>query len=281
MVKIKTVHKISLVFVILIIQVIVIASVIFLSQEIVLVRYELNQTKQELINTINLNKIETQSQIKELSETVSETEKSLTKQFSKLKAQTSADFSGIVSDVAKSVVTVKTDIAQGSGFIISEDGYIATNVHILNMGRYIKVLTYNNKIYDADLIGYDTKLDIAVLKITGNFDYLEFGNSDEINIGEKVIAIGNPLGLSFSVTEGIVSGVHRTGPQGLAAYIQTDTPLNPGNSGGPLINTQGKVIGINSLKIRGSENLGFALESNYARETINEILEQVEQQTNE
>ncbi len=268
----RTVHKVSLVVTILIIQIVVITSVIFLSQEIGLLRYELNQTKQEITNTISLYKIESQSQIKELSETLAETEKSLNQQFSILKAETSADFSGIVSNVAKSVVTIRTDLAQGSGFIITENGYIATNVHILNMGKYVKVITYNNKIYDAELIGYDDTLDLAVLKISGEFDFLEFADSNEVNLGEKVIAIGNPLGLSFSVTEGIISGVHRVGPQGLEGYIQTDTPLNPGNSGGPLIDTQGKVIGINSLKIKGSENLGFALESNYIKAKINEII---------
>jgi len=82
-------------------------------------------------------------------------------------------------------------------------------------------------------------------------------------VGEKVIAIGNPLGLSLSVTEGIVSGVHRIGDNNLPAYIQTDAALNPGNSGGPLINTDGKVIGINNFKISGTESLGFALESDY------------------
>ena len=120
------------------------------------------------------------------------------------------------------------------------------------------------------LIGYDSNADIALLKINGSYDYLELRNSDDVRVGEKVIAIGNPLGLSFSVSEGIVSAINREGANGLPAYIQTDAALNPGNSGGPLIGTDGKAIGINNYKARG-ENIGFALESNYIKDTVNEI----------
>ena len=90
-------------------------------------------------------------------------------------------------------------------------------------------------------------------------------------MGQKVVAIGNPLGLQFSVSQGIVSGVHRQGPNGLNIYIQTDAALNPGNSVGPLIDTEGKVVGINNFKSSSGESLGFALESNYIKEAINEI----------
>jgi S1-C subfamily serine protease len=92
-----------------------------------------------------------------------------------------------------------------------------------------------------------------------------------LKVGEKVIAIGNPLGLSFSVTEGIISALDRVGPNNLAEYIQTDVSLNPGNSGGPLINTRGKVVGINNFKIGDAESLGFALESNSIRDSINDL----------
>ena len=113
-----------------------------------------------------------------------------------------------------------------------------------------------------------------LLKIDGGgYDYLELGNSDDLQIGKKVIAIGNPLGLSFTVTEGIVSALHREGPNGLREYIQTDVSLNPGNSGGPLINTQGQAVGMNNFKIGGADSLGFALESNAIKETVNAILQ--------
>ena len=121
------------------------------------------------------------------------------------------------------------------------------------------------------LIGYDDNIDLALLKISGDCDKLSLGDSDKVQVGEKVIAIGNPLGLQFSVSQGIVSAIHREGPNGLDAYIQTDTPLNPGNSGGPLIDQNGRVIGINNFKIGDSESLGFALESNYIKSTVNDI----------
>ena len=104
-------------------------------------------------------------------------------------------------------------------------------------------------------------------------------NSDEIQIGEKVIAIGNPLGLQFSVSQGIISATHRQGANNLPVYIQTDAALNPGNSGGPLINKQGKAIGINNFKLGESESLGFALESNTLKEAINSIAEEFLKQT--
>ena len=113
-------------------------------------------------------------------------------------------------------------------------------------------------------------MDVALLKIEGDYNSLIFDDSDDVRIGEKGIAIGNPLGLSFSVSEGIVSALNREGSNGLKIYIQTDASLNPGNSGGPLIGTDGKVIGINNFKARG-ENLGFALESDYIKQSVNEI----------
>ncbi|VVB82301.1 Trypsin-like peptidase domain protein [uncultured archaeon] len=115
-------------------------------------------------------------------------------------------------------------------------------------------------------------MDIALLRINDtNYSPLTLADSDNTQVGEKVIAIGNPLGLQFSVSEGIVSAIHRAGENGLNAYIQTDASLNPGNSGGPLIDVNGNVVGINNFKIIGSENIGFSLESNYVKDTINAI----------
>ena len=110
-----------------------------------------------------------------------------------------------------------------------------------------------------------------MLKISGEYTPLELGNSNDIQVGEKVIAIGNPLGLQFSVSEGIISAIHRPGINDLEAYIQTDAALNPGNSGGPLIDKKGEVIGINNFKVGGGENLGFALESNFIKDAVNTI----------
>jgi S1-C subfamily serine protease len=244
-------------------------------------------------NTLNkkINSVETDAQTKfnELSNTVLETKSSLQtlgsqvgsldsqlgsldKEMTNLKASASSDFSGIIEDVIKSVVTIKTDIAQGSGFVIADGGYIVTNEHVMEGATKAQITTYDGKTHSVSLIGKNADIDIALLKISDtSYSPLELGNSDNIQIGEKVIAIGNPLGLQFSVSEGIVSAVHRTGDNKLNAYIQTDASLNSGNSGGPLIDTNGKVIGINNFKISGSESLGFALESNYIKSAVNDI----------
>ncbi len=181
------------------------------------------------------------------------------------------DFSGIIENVIKGVVSVGTDKSAGTGFIVHSSGYVVTNNHVIQGGQYVKILTYNDKIYDAQVIGTDPVADLALLKVNGVFDHLSLGNSSNVSVGEKVIAIGNPLGLSFTVTSGIVSALHRVGSNGLATYIQTDVTLNPGNSGGPLIDTKGKVIGINNFKIGSAEGLGFALESNVIKKVVNSL----------
>ncbi len=193
-----------------------------------------------------------------------------------LKASAGEDFSGIIESSMPSVVIIRTDSGQGTGFIISKDGYVVTNAHVLadalgNLATGIYGVDSGGGRVDLGFVGYDSDLDIALLKTQGNYNPLEFENSDNVKIGEKVIAVGNPYGLVFSVSEGIVSGTHRLGSNGLNAYIQIDAALNPGNSGGPLINNQGKVIGMNNFKINGGENLGFAIESNYIKTAANNI----------
>lgn len=231
---------------------------------------DLNQTKNNLNKKIDANNADFENKINELSKALSQTQTDLGKQISLIQATTSADFSGLIQSAVKSVVTIRTDVAQGTGFIITPDGYVVTNAHVLSGASYAEAQTSDKEIKDMTLIGYNTNMDIALLKIKGNYDYLELGDSNNVKVGEKVIAIGNPLGLSFSVSEGIVSAINREGSNGLPAYIQTDAALNPGNSGGPLIGTDGKVIGINNFK-SNAENIGFALESNYIKDTVNEI----------
>jgi S1-C subfamily serine protease len=245
----------------------------------IIVKQQINHN--ELSDRIENLQADTQNKLNELTKDLIETknsfislDKSLTSELNELKASTSSDFSGIIEDSIKSVVTVRTDIGQGTGFIIGKEGYIVTNAHVLSGGRTVYILDYEQNEHLTELIGYDVDWDIALLKIEGNYPQLELGNSDEIHVGEKVIAIGNPLGLQFSVSEGIVSAVDRVGMNEVAGYIQTDAALNPGNSGGPLINTKGKVIGINNFKVGSGESLGFALESNYIKEVINKISQQ-------
>jgi S1-C subfamily serine protease len=237
-----------------------------------IVKQQLNHNEvMNEINGIKASQAETESQISELTANLIETQKSLNLELNEIKTSTSSDFSGIIEESIESVVTIRTDIGQGTGFLISNDGFVITNAHVLAEGNEVYVLDYAQNEHYTDLIGYNLTLDLALLKISGSYTPLKLGNSDEVQVGEKVIAIGNPLGLQFSVSEGIVSAINRAGTNELNAYIQTDAALNPGNSGGPLINKQGEVIGINNFKVGGGENLGFALESNYIDEFVNTL----------
>ena len=248
----------------------------------IIVKQTLNHN--ELSNKIENLQTDTQSKLNELTNSLLEIESNLEEtqstleknqqELTELKASASADFSGIIETSIESVVTVRTDISQGTGFLITDDGYIVTNAHVLSGGSEVYVLDYEQNKKTTQFIGYDSELDIALLKISGTYDSLELENSNDISVGEKVIAIGNPLGLQFSVSEGIVSGINRPGPTGIEAYIQTDAALNPGNSGGPLINKNGKVIGINNFKVSDGESLGFALESNYIKTAVNDIAQE-------
>ena len=143
----------------------------------------------------------------------------------------------------------------GSGFIISQDGYVVTNNHVIERAEDIKVILEDGTEFKAKVIGKDAKTDLAVLKIEAEYDFVavEIGNSEQLRIGDWVMAIGNPFGLGYTVTSGIISAKGRS--LGLGAYddfIQTDAPLNPGNSGGPLFNLNGEVIGVNTaISARG------------------------------
>jgi serine protease Do len=165
--------------------------------------------------------------------------------------------------------------ALGSGVIISKDGYIITNNHVVENADTIIVELYDGTTHEAELVGRDPSTDLAVIKIkpTEDMKYALLGDSDRCRVGEWVVAIGSPRGLDWTVTAGIVSAKNRTnigvlGPTGYEDFIQTDAAINPGNSGGPLINLRGEVIGINSLIVsasRGSEGLGFSIPSNMVK----------------
>jgi len=238
----------------------------------------LEDFKDKTNKDIEINNAEIRNKINELTENLFGIQDSFETEVSNLKAKTSSDFSGIIKQTVDAVVTIKTNTAQGTGFIISKEGYIVTNAHVLSGGIFANAITSDKETLTMELIGFNERLDIALLKISGNQEFLEFELSKNVEIGEKVIAIGNPLGLSFSVSEGIVSAKDRSGLNDIRGYIQTDAALNPGNSGGPLINTDGKVIGINNFKVQG-ENLGFALQSEYIIESVNNIAMQALNQT--
>jgi S1-C subfamily serine protease len=266
------------------------SSVIIIFMIISSILFYLLFVKQDFqYNTLNqqIENLQTDTQIKlnELTTTIMQSEEelkllgsqmgSIDEEINLLKASAGEDFSGIIEEVIKSVVTIRTDVGQGTGFIITDDGYIITNYHVMKDAKSAGIFTYDSQMHQVNFIGYNVEYDLALLKISGNFDSLTLADSEDIQLGEKVIAIGNPLGLQFSVSEGIISNINQEGPTGIKAYLQTDAALNPGNSGGPLINKQGKVVGINNFKIGGTEGIGFALESNYIKNIINEISQEV------
>lgn len=231
-------------------------------------------------NDLRNFKNQNEKEISTLSDLIDEIEKQSEIQLGELKDELksirvkSKDFTAIIDDVLQSVVSVGTDKGLGSGAIVDDRGFIVTNFHVVNGANIIRILTYGNDVYDAALIGYDIHVDIAVLKVNAELEDIRFGDSDGVEIGEKVIALGNPAGLSFTVTEGIVSAVDRKGPNNLDIYLQTDVPINPGNSGGPLVNINSEIIGINNFKLGGFEGLGFAIESNTVEEVVEDIINQ-------
>ena len=170
-------------------------------------------------------------------------------------------------------------VGTGSGVIISEDGYIVTNNHVIKDASEIEITLNNRKSYKAKLIGTDSKMDIALLKIDANekLPYTAFANSDDTKIGEWVLAVGNPYNLTSTVTAGIVSAKARNlDTNGIQSFIQTDAAVNPGNSGGALVNTRGELIGINTMisSPTGSyTGYSFAVPSNIARKIIEDIME--------
>ena len=173
--------------------------------------------------------------------------------------------------------TQRAQLGTGSGVIINVDGYIITNNHVIKNAHKLSVTLNNNKTYEAEVIGTDAKTDIALLKIEADEDlpFVTFGDSDSAKIGEWVLAVGNPFNLTSTVTAGIISAKSRdlTGGQ---SFIQTDAAVNPGNSGGALVNENGELVGINtaiSSQTGSYVGYSFAVPSNIARKVIEDIME--------
>ncbi|CAI8279383.1 MAG: Periplasmic pH-dependent serine endoprotease DegQ [Owenweeksia sp. TMED14] len=222
----------------------------------------------------------------------------------------STDFSLAAEEAIHSVVHVKTSVEQGyyynpfkdfffgfgesqpqatprmvqssgSGVIISEDGYIVTNNHVVENAKEVRVSLNDNREYSAEIIGVDPTTDLAVLKIDANkLSVLSFGNSDKVKLGEWVLAVGNPFNLTSTVTAGIISAKGRNiniidDKSAIEAFIQTDAAVNPGNSGGALINTTGQLIGINtaiSTRSGSYEGYSFAVPANIVRKVVDDML---------
>lgn len=169
----------------------------------------------------------------------------------------------------------------GSGFLVSPNGYLVTNFHVVKGAKKLTVYLNEEKRYNASIVGVDEKTDLALLKLKSdeNFSYLSFGDSDKLQVGDIVVAIGNPFNLAHTFTTGVVSAKGRNNLDSyinsVQDFIQTDVAINPGNSGGPLINLRGEVVGINSMILSpnnsGSIGIGFSIPSNIAKNIIEQL----------
>jgi serine protease Do len=206
------------------------------------------------------------------------------------------EFTSAAAIVTPSVVNIKTlevsdpgywgggtiKGSSGSGVVLTSDGYIVTNAHVIKGSTDIKVTLADKRQYKGKIVGTDSSTDIAVIKIDAiNLPYVLFGNSDSVQVGEWVLAVGNPFNLSSTVTAGIVSAKSRNidilgGPASIESFIQTDAAVNPGNSGGALVNTQGDLVGINTAIITESgnyEGYSFAVPSNLVQKIVRDLKE--------
>ena len=166
--------------------------------------------------------------------------------------------------------------SHGSGFIISDDGYVVTNAHVIDSGSKITVELEDNREFTAKVIGVDKLSDIALLKIEAkNLPYVAMGDSDKLDVGQWVVAIGTPFGLDYTATQGIVSALSRSLPADTyVPFIQTDAAVNPGNSGGPLFNLDGQVIGVNSQiysQTGGYMGVSFAIPVNIVKNVTEQL----------
>ena len=226
-------------------------------------------------------------------------EATATRLYNEVASEEKEDFSSILEEITKGVVGISKikntgtaildsnatqELGLGSGIIVSENGYIVTNWHVAgNKYSTCYVTLENGEIYSGNVTWADSDLDLAIVKINAKgLKYLELGDSDKIKLGQEVCAIGNPIGIEFqrTVTAGIISGLDRTikiedtnGEAYMEDLIQTDASINSGNSGGPLIDKDGKVIGINSIKITSAEGIGFAIPINIIKPVIESYIQ--------
>jgi len=185
----------------------------------------------------------------------------------------------LVPNLGESVVVVNTPSGLGTGFIINENGYLVTNYHVIEKEKNLKITMFIKKGKSVEtivykkikIIAFNPFMDLALLKINDipnkKFSYVNLGNMSENNVGDTVFAIGTPLGLERSVTQGIISSSNRN--YNGVLYIQTTAPINPGNSGGPLFNLKGEVIGVTNMGYVFSDGLGFAIPVDYLKHFLN------------
>lgn len=183
----------------------------------------------------------------------------------------SQGFSEIAQKALDSVVSIITNTGRGSG-VFFEDSYIVTNAHILEGATAGAIKTFDGEAHAiVNIVGVDEDNDLAVLQTDASYPPLLFGDSDRLSVGQRVIALGSPAGLDFTVTEGIISATSRL--VNGASFIQHDVPTNPGSSGGPLIDSKMQIVGINTMKAKDSEGLGFAIPANRVRALVAQIMQ--------
>ncbi|HUJ28395.1 MAG TPA: trypsin-like peptidase domain-containing protein [Myxococcales bacterium] len=184
----------------------------------------------------------------------------------------------VVDRVGPAVVGVAAGRGGGSGVLFAPDGYLLTNAHVAGKSHRLRVSMNDGSEHEADVVGADPATDLAVLHMEGtHLPSAELGASSRLRVGQLVVAIGNPLGFSFTVSAGVVSALGRTmrGQDGrlMDAIIQTDVAMNPGNSGGPLVDSGGRVVGINTAVIMGAQGIGFAVPVDTARWVLGELMQ--------
>jgi S1-C subfamily serine protease len=184
----------------------------------------------------------------------------------------------VVSSVSPAVVGVAVRRGGGSGVLFTPDGYLLTNAHVVGRSKTVSVSLPDGSTHEGNVVGTDPATDLAVAHVDGNhFPAAELGSSARLRVGQLVIAIGNPLGFSFTVGAGVVSALGRTlrAQDGrlMDAIIQSDVALNPGNSGGPLVDSRGRVVGINTAVILGAQGIGFSVPVDTARWVLGELLQ--------
>lgn len=182
----------------------------------------------------------------------------------------------VAREITPTVVSVSQQEGSGSGIIVSRDGLVLTNAHVVGASRAVDVGLADGRTLRGQVLGRDPSIDVAVVRVSAsNLPAAPLGDSDKLEVGQSAIAIGNPLGLERTVTSGVVSAVNRN-PRGipLDGLIQTDAAISPGNSGGPLVDSQGRVIGINTaiLSGAGATGLGFAVPINLANDVVRQVL---------
>jgi serine protease Do len=183
----------------------------------------------------------------------------------------------VAREITPTVVSVSQRAGSGSGIIVNRDGVVLTNAHVVGQSRTVEVGLADGRTLTGQVAGVDPTIDVAVVRVAAqNLPVAPLGDSDRLQVGQSAIAIGNPLGLERTVTSGVVSAVNRN-PRGISldGLIQTDAAISPGNSGGPLVDSRGQVIGINTAVLAGAgaSGLGFAVPINLANDVVRQILE--------